>query len=77
MGLEKPLFELRNPGLISIRWIPGSDPRLAGCIATSGRGSVDEVYVRQTTGILATRRGALTCCPEKRKAPFAGLFLPG
>jgi len=59
MGLEKPLFELRNPGLISIPLgflavILGSllyrDPRADEMW--------DELYVRQTTGILAAKAQA-------------------
>ena len=59
MGLEKPLFELRNPGLISIPLgflavIIGSllyrDPRADEMW--------DELYVRQTTGILAAKAQA-------------------
>ena len=59
VGLEKPLFELRNPGLISIPLgflavILGSllyrDPRADEMW--------DELYVRQTTGILAAKAQA-------------------
>ena len=59
VGLEKPLFELRNPGLISIPLgflavIIGSllyrDPRADEMW--------DELYVRQTTGILAAKAQA-------------------
>ncbi|HUO79017.1 MAG TPA: cation acetate symporter [Steroidobacteraceae bacterium] len=56
MGLEKPLFELKNPGIISIPLgfltvilfsLLGRDKR--------AEDMWDEVYARQNTGILATK----------------------
>lgn len=52
MGLEKPLFTLKNPGIISIPL--GFMAAILGCLAFPSRRSeemFDEVYVRQNTGI--------------------------
>ena len=59
MGLEKPLFELRNPGLISIPL--GFLAVILGSLLYRDKRAEDlwdEVYVRQTTGILATKAQA-------------------
>jgi cation/acetate symporter len=59
MGLEKPLFELRNPGLISIPL--GFLAVILGSLLYRDKRSEDlwdEVYVRQTTGILAAKAQA-------------------
>ena len=52
MGLEKPLFTLKNPGIISIPL--GFLAAIFGCLAFPNKRSedmFDEVYVRQNTGI--------------------------
>ncbi|MBU5639008.1 cation acetate symporter [Geomonas sp. Red69] len=52
VGLEKPLFTLKNPGIISIPL--GFMAAIIGCLAFPSRRSeemFDEVYVRQNTGI--------------------------
>jgi cation/acetate symporter len=52
MGLEKPLFTLKNPGIISIPL--GFIAAIIGCLAFPSRKSEemwDEIYVRQNTGI--------------------------
>jgi cation/acetate symporter len=59
MGLEKPLFELRNPGLISIPL--GFLAVILGSLFYRDKRSEDmwdELYVRQTTGILAAKATA-------------------
>jgi cation/acetate symporter len=59
MGLEKPLFDLRNPGLISIPL--GFLAVILGSLLYRDKRSEDlwdEVYVRQTTGILAAKAQA-------------------
>jgi cation/acetate symporter len=59
MGLEKPLFELRNPGLISIPL--GFLAVILGSLLYRDKRSEDmwdELYVRQTTGILAAKATA-------------------
>jgi cation/acetate symporter len=59
MGLEKPLFELRNPGIISIPL--GFLAVILGSLLYRDKRAEDlwdEVYVRQTTGILATKAQA-------------------
>jgi cation/acetate symporter len=52
MGLEKPLFTLKNPGIISIPL--GFMAAIIGCLLFPNRRSeemFDEVYVRQNTGL--------------------------
>ena len=52
LGLEKPLFTLKNPGIISIPL--GFLAAIIGCLAFPNRRSeemFDEVYVRQNTGL--------------------------
>jgi cation/acetate symporter len=52
MGLDKPLFTLKNPGIISIPL--GFLAAVFGCLAFPSRRSeemFDEIYVRQNTGI--------------------------
>jgi cation/acetate symporter len=52
MGLEKPLFKLKNPGLISIPL--GFIAAILGCLMFPNKRSedmFDEVYVRQNTGL--------------------------
>jgi cation/acetate symporter len=52
MGLDKPLFSLKNPGIVSIPL--GFLAAIIGCLAFPSRRSeemFDEVYVRQNTGI--------------------------
>jgi cation/acetate symporter len=52
MGLDKPLFSLKNPGIISIPL--GFMAAILGCLAFPNRRSeemFDEVYVRQNTGL--------------------------
>ena len=52
MGLDKPLFTLKNPGVISIPL--GFLAAILGCLAFPNRRSeemFDEVYVRQNTGL--------------------------
>jgi cation/acetate symporter len=52
MGLDKPLFGLKNPGIISIPL--GFLAAILGCLAFPSRRSedmFDEVYVRQNTGL--------------------------
>ncbi len=59
MGLEKPLFELRNPGLISIPL--GFLAVILGSLLYRDKRAEDmwdELYVRQTTGILAAKATA-------------------
>jgi cation/acetate symporter len=59
MGLEKPWFELRNPGLISIPL--GFLAVILGSLLYRDKRSEDmwdELYVRQTTGILAAKATA-------------------
>ncbi len=56
VGLEKPLFELRNPGLISIPL--GFLAVIIGSLLYRDKRAEDmwdELYVRQTTGILAAK----------------------
>jgi cation/acetate symporter len=56
MGLDKPLFELKNPGLISIPL--GFLAVLLGSLLGRDKRSEDmwdEVYVRQNTGILVSK----------------------
>jgi len=59
MGLEKPWFELRNPGLISIPL--GFLAVILGSLLYRDKRADemwDELYVRQTTGILAAKAQA-------------------
>jgi cation/acetate symporter len=52
MGLDKPFFTLKNPGIISIPL--GFLAAIFGCLAFPSRRSeelFDEIYVRQNTGI--------------------------
>jgi cation/acetate symporter len=59
MGLEKPLFELRNPGLISIPL--GFLAVILGSLFYRDRRAEemwDELYVRQNTGILVAKAAA-------------------
>jgi cation/acetate symporter len=59
MGLEKPLFELRNPGLISIPL--GFLAVILGSLLYRDKRAEDmwdELYVRQNTGILAAKAAA-------------------
>ncbi len=52
MGLDKPLFGLKNPGIVSIPI--GFIAAILGCLAFPSRRSEemwDEIYVRQNTGI--------------------------
>jgi len=59
MGLEKPLFPLRNPGLISIPL--GFLAVVLGSLLYRDKRAEDmwdELYVRQNTGILASRAAA-------------------
>jgi cation/acetate symporter len=52
MGLDKPLFGLKNPGIVSIPI--GFLAAILGCLAFPSRKSEemwDEIYVRQNTGI--------------------------
>ncbi|MDD2733891.1 MAG: cation acetate symporter [Desulfuromonadaceae bacterium] len=52
MGLEKPLFTLKNPGIVSIPL--GFLAAIIGCLLFPNKRSeemFDEVYVRQNTGI--------------------------
>ena len=52
MGLDKPIFSLKNPGIISIPL--GFLAAIFGCLAFPNRRSeemFDEVYVRQNTGL--------------------------
>ena len=59
VGLEKPLFELRNPGLISIPL--GFLAVILGSLLYRDKRSEDmwdELYVRQNTGILAAKAAA-------------------
>jgi cation/acetate symporter len=56
VGLEKPLFDLRNPGIISIPL--GFIAVILGSLLYRDRRAEDmwdELYVRQNTGILAAR----------------------
>ncbi len=59
MGLEKPLFELRNPGLVSIPL--GFLAVILGSLLYRDKRAEDmwdELYVRQNTGLLATKAAA-------------------
>jgi cation/acetate symporter len=59
MGLEKPLFELRNPGLVSIPL--GFLAVILGSLLYRDKRAEDmwdELYVRQNTGILAAKAAA-------------------
>jgi cation/acetate symporter len=59
VGLEKPLFELRNPGLISIPL--GFLAVILGSLLYRDKRAEemwDELYVRQNTGILAAKAHA-------------------
>jgi cation/acetate symporter len=59
VGLEKPLFELRNPGLISIPL--GFLAVILGSLLYRDKRAEDmwdELYARQNTGILASRAAA-------------------
>jgi cation/acetate symporter len=59
MGLEKPLFELRNPGLVSIPL--GFLAVILGSLFYRDKRAEDmwdELYVRQNTGILASKAAA-------------------
>ncbi len=59
VGLEKPLFELRNPGLYSIPL--GFLAVILGSLFYRDKRAEemwDELYVRQNTGILATKASA-------------------
>ncbi|MFO1305134.1 MAG: hypothetical protein U1F54_15470 [Burkholderiales bacterium] len=59
VGLEKPLFELRNPGLVSIPLgFLAVIPWDRCCSATSVPRTWDELYVRQNTGLLAAKAAA-------------------
>ena len=52
LGLDKPLFMLKNPGIVSIPL--GFMAAILGCLAFPNRRSeemFDEVYVRQNTGL--------------------------
>ena len=52
MGLEKPLFKLKNPGILSIPL--GFIAAILGCLMFPNKRSeemFDEVYVRQNTGL--------------------------
>jgi cation/acetate symporter len=56
MGLEKPLFELKNPGIVSIPL--GFLAVLLGSLLFRDKRSEElwpEVYARQNTGILASK----------------------
>ena len=59
MGLEKPWFELRNPGLYSIPL--GFLAVILGSLLYKDKRAEDmwdELYVRQNTGILAAKASA-------------------
>ena len=59
VGLEKPLFELKNPGLISIPL--GFLAVIIGSLLYRDKRAEDmwdELYVRQNTGILAAKAHA-------------------
>ena len=59
VGLEKPLFDLKNPGLISIPL--GFLAVIFGSLLYRDKRAEDmwdELYVRQTTGILAAKAHA-------------------
>jgi len=59
VGLEKPLFELRNPGIISIPL--GFLAVIIGSLLYRDKRAEDmwdELYVRQNTGILASKAAA-------------------
>ncbi|MSM41161.1 MAG: cation acetate symporter, partial [Geobacter sp.] len=52
LGLDAPLFPLKNPGILSIP--VGFLAAIIGCLAFPSRKSeemFDEIYVRQNTGI--------------------------
>ncbi len=56
MGLDKPLFTLKNPGIVSIPL--GFLAAIIGCLAFPSQRSedmFDEIYVRQNTGIGAAK----------------------
>jgi cation/acetate symporter len=56
MGLEKPLFELKNPGLISIPL--GFLGVILGSLLMRDRRAEEmwnEVYARQNTGLLVSK----------------------
>jgi cation/acetate symporter len=60
MGLEKPLFELKNPGLISIPL--GFLGVIFGSLLMRDRRAEEmwnEVYARQNTGLLVSKSVAL------------------
>ena len=60
MGLEKPLFELKNPGLISIPL--GFLGVIFGSLLMRDRRAEslwNEVYARQNTGLLVSKSVAL------------------
>ena len=59
VGLEKPLFDLRNPGLISIPL--GFLAVIIGSLLYKDERAEsmwDELYARQNTGILASKAAA-------------------
>ena len=59
VGLEKPLFELRNPGLVSIPL--GFLAVFLGSLLWRDKRSEDmwdELYVRQNTGMLVAKPAA-------------------
>ena len=59
VGLEKPLFELKNPGLISVPL--GFLAVILGSLLYRDQRAEemwDELYVRQNTGILAAKAAA-------------------
>ena len=59
IGLEKPLFELRNPGLVSIPL--GFLAVILGSLLYRDKRSEDmwdELYVRQNTGLLLAKPAA-------------------
>jgi cation/acetate symporter len=56
MGLEKPMFNLKNPGIVSIPL--GFLAAIIGCLTFPSQRSedmFDEIYVRQNTGIGAAK----------------------
>jgi cation/acetate symporter len=59
MGLEKPLFDLRNPGLVSIP-LGFLAVILCSLLYRDKRSEDmwDELYVRQNTGLLASKAAA-------------------
>jgi hypothetical protein len=73
LGLEKPLFQLKNPGIISIPL--GFLAVLLGSLLFRDKRSESlwpEVYARQNTGILASGVGALTLARPSRVARGEG-----